>query len=135
MMVDLTQKEEPIIMFISIESILQDLRPCFSRQAAFEWFSLIIIGLLIRWDHLGLTSIVIGIALRIRAFMYAGVAFLILNVGAQLVQLYPEHRLGRAVMLIVLGIAITATMIGFNVKREAVLARVRIFRSDLETWA
>jgi hypothetical protein len=84
---------------------------------------------------LGLTSIVIGIALRIRAFMYAGVAFLVLNVGAQLVQFYPEHRLGRAVMLIALGIVITAAMIGFNIKREALLNRVRIFQSDLETWA
>jgi len=25
-------------MFSHLESILQDLRPCFSRQAAFEWF-------------------------------------------------------------------------------------------------
>lgn len=45
-------------MFPTIESILQDLRPCFSRRAAFEWFVIIIIGLLIRCDHLGLTSIV-----------------------------------------------------------------------------
>jgi hypothetical protein len=45
-------------MFPAIESILQDLRPCFSRQAAFEWFVIIMIGLLIHCDQLGLTSIV-----------------------------------------------------------------------------
>ena len=45
-------------MFAHLESILQDLRPCFSRQAAFEWFVIIVIGFLIRCDHLGLTSIV-----------------------------------------------------------------------------
>ena len=45
-------------MFTSIESMLQEFRPCFSRQASFEWFSLILIGLLIRCDHLGLTSVV-----------------------------------------------------------------------------
>jgi hypothetical protein len=45
-------------MFPHLESILQDLRPCFSRQAAFEWFVMIIVGFLIRCDHLGLTSIV-----------------------------------------------------------------------------
>jgi hypothetical protein len=45
-------------MFPHLESILQDLRPCFSRQAAFEWFVMILIGLLIRCDHLGLTSLV-----------------------------------------------------------------------------
>ena len=45
-------------MFLHLESILQDLRPCFSRQGAFEWFVMIIMGLLIRCDHLGLTSLV-----------------------------------------------------------------------------
>jgi hypothetical protein len=38
--------------------MLQDLRPCFSRQAAFEWVVLIVIGLLIRCDPLGLSRIV-----------------------------------------------------------------------------
>ena len=45
-------------MIPSIASILDDLRPCFSRQAAFEWFVIIIFGLIIRCDHLGITSIV-----------------------------------------------------------------------------
>jgi hypothetical protein len=45
-------------MFPHLEPILQDLRPCFSRQAAFEWFVIIIVGFLIRCDHLGLTSMV-----------------------------------------------------------------------------
>lgn len=44
-------------MFPCIGPILHDLRPCFSHQAAFKWFG-IIIDLLIRCDHLGLTSIV-----------------------------------------------------------------------------
>jgi hypothetical protein len=83
---------------------------------------------------LSLASVVVGIALRIRAFMYAGVAFLVLNVGYQLVQLYPEQRLGRAVLLIALGIAITGGMIGFNIKREAIMRRIQIFRADLDTW-
>ena len=43
-------------MIPSIASILDDLRPCFSRQAAFEWFVIIIFGLIIRCDHLGITS-------------------------------------------------------------------------------
>ena len=83
---------------------------------------------------LSVASVVIGVALRIRAFLYAGVAFLVLNVGFQLVQLYPEQRLGRAIVLIVLGITITGAMIGFNVKREAILQRIRIMRADLDSW-
>jgi hypothetical protein len=45
-------------MITSVASILGDLCPCFSRQAAFKWFVIVIIGLLIRCDHLGITSIV-----------------------------------------------------------------------------
>ena len=37
-------------------------------------------------------------------------------------------------MLMVLGAAITGTMIWFNMKRETILQRIRIFRADLETW-
>ena len=33
-------------------------KDCFSREASFNWFMVIIIGLMIRTDHLGITSIV-----------------------------------------------------------------------------
>jgi hypothetical protein len=56
--VAISQAKEAIIMITSVASSLDDLRPCFSRQAAFEWFVIIIFGLLIRCDHLGITSIV-----------------------------------------------------------------------------
>ncbi|MBS1247704.1 MAG: hypothetical protein H6R48_493, partial [Proteobacteria bacterium] len=42
---------------------------------------------------LALVGIVTGVALRIRAFVYAGVAFLVLNVGGQLVRFYPEQAM------------------------------------------
>jgi hypothetical protein len=53
-----SQTEEAIIMIPSIASILDDLRPCCSRQAACEWFVIILFGRIIRCDHLGITSIV-----------------------------------------------------------------------------
>ena len=83
---------------------------------------------------LSLAGIVLGIGLRTRAFLYAGVTFLVLNVLGQLIQLYPEQRLGRALVLMGLGSAITGLMIWFNIKRKVVMERVRIFRADLETW-
>jgi hypothetical protein len=83
---------------------------------------------------LSLAGIIIGIITRTRAFLYAGTVFLVINVVGQLVQLYPEQRLGRALVLMVLGTAITAAMIGFNAKREAILQRIRIMRADLATW-
>ena len=83
---------------------------------------------------LALAGIIVGIALRIRAFLYAGVAFLVLNVGGQLVQFYPEQGFSRALMLIGLGATITGGMVLFNLKREAILQRMRIMRADLAAW-
>jgi len=84
---------------------------------------------------LSLAGVVVGIALRVRAFLFAGVAFLVLNVGGQLLQLYPEGRLGRAILLLLLGTVITAGMLWFSIKREAILRRIRIYRADLAQWA
>ncbi len=33
-----------------------------------------------------------------------------------------------------LGAGITALMVWFNLKRESVLQRIRVFRADLESW-
>ncbi len=83
---------------------------------------------------LALTGIVAGIALRIRAFLYAGVAFLVLNVIGQLLRFYPEQGLSRALILLGLGATITVGMVVFNLKREAILRRIRIARADLARW-
>jgi hypothetical protein len=83
---------------------------------------------------LALTGVILGIALRIRAFLYAGVAFLVLNVIGQLVRFYPEQGLSRALILIGLGATITAGMVVFNLQREAILRRIRIARADLAGW-
>lgn len=47
-----------------IDEVLSSFRPCFSRKAAFEWFVVIIFGLMVRPDHLGLTAIIRGLALH-----------------------------------------------------------------------
>ncbi len=83
---------------------------------------------------LSLAGIALGIVSRTRAFLYAGVAFLVVNVLGQLVLLYPEQRLGRALLLIGLGAVITATMVWFSLKREAIMVRIRIIRGDLASW-
>jgi hypothetical protein len=83
---------------------------------------------------LALTGILLGIALRIRAFLYLGVSFLILNVSGQLIRYYPEPGLARALILIGLGLVITGAMLVFNLKRESILRRIRIARADLAGW-
>jgi hypothetical protein len=82
-----------------------------------------------------LVGIILGIALRTRAFLYSGVTFLLLNILGQLILLFPEQRLGKAIVLLVLGAVITGGMIWFNLQRELILQRLRIFRADLAHWA
>ncbi|MEG0153666.1 MAG: transposase, partial [Cellulosilyticaceae bacterium] len=41
-----------------LDKILNNFRNCFTRQASFNWFVVIIIGLMLRSDILGLTSII-----------------------------------------------------------------------------
>ncbi|NJM11074.1 MAG: hypothetical protein HC889_03460 [Synechococcaceae cyanobacterium SM1_2_3] len=83
---------------------------------------------------LAFIGIMAGIALRIRAFLYAGVAFLVLNVIGQLLRFYPEQNLSRALILLGLGTVITLGMVVFNLKREAILQRIRLIRADLAAW-
>jgi hypothetical protein len=83
---------------------------------------------------LALAGVIVGIALRVRAFLYAGVAFLLLNVAGQLIRFYPDQGLSRALILIGLGTVITVGMVVFNLKREAMLQRIRIMRADLAAW-
>lgn len=48
--------------------MLSAFRACFSRAAAFEWFVVIVVGLMVRSDHLGVTSIVRDLALDSRHY-------------------------------------------------------------------
>ena len=41
-----------------IDSVLHSFRPCFTREATFHWFVVIIVGLLLRSEHLGTTSFI-----------------------------------------------------------------------------
>ncbi len=84
---------------------------------------------------LSMAGISAGITLRIRAFLYGATAFLVLNVTAQLVRYYPEQAVAKGVLLLAVGAVLMAGMVAFNIWREEILKRVRIFRADLEGWA
>lgn len=47
-----------------IEKILNNFKSCFSRQSAFQWFVVIVVGLMVRSDKLGTTSIIRDLALN-----------------------------------------------------------------------
>ena len=50
-------------MFQQLDSIFAVFRPCFSREASFQWCVIFVMGFLIRSDHEGVTSIVRWLAL------------------------------------------------------------------------
>lgn len=51
-------------MFKFMNHILLRFRSCFSKQAAFSWFVIVIVGFLVRSDSLGATSIIRNLALN-----------------------------------------------------------------------
>jgi hypothetical protein len=83
---------------------------------------------------LSLAGIVLGIALRIRAFLYAGIAFMLLNVFGQLIRFYPDQALGKAVVLMGAGMVILGAMIWFNLKKMQIMQRFDLIRVELEAW-
>jgi len=48
-----------------INNILMEFRSCFSREATFKWFVVIIAGLIVRTDFLGVTSVIRGLFLSV----------------------------------------------------------------------
>jgi len=47
-----------------IDFLLNQFRTCFSREASFQWFVVIVMGLMLRSDHLGTTSIMRDLSLN-----------------------------------------------------------------------
>jgi len=83
---------------------------------------------------LALSGVAAGIMFRIKVFLYSSVAFLVINVLAQLLRFYPEEGLGKGILLMVCGSVIMGGMVWFNVKRESIMKKVRIYRADLARW-
>ncbi len=83
---------------------------------------------------LSLAGIIAGIAMRVRAFLYGGVVFMVMNVTAQMFRFYPEQGLGKGIVLVAMGAFIMSAMIWFSLRREEILKRFRIIRADLEVW-
>lgn len=63
---DFVTIDQPMLKFI--DEVLSAFRSCFSRKATYEWFVVIVVGLMIRADHLGLTAIVRSLAIHPRHY-------------------------------------------------------------------
>ena len=64
-------------MFKRLEHTLESFKDCFTREAAYKWFVVIVVGFLLRSDHLGMTSVIRDLALdgsnyeNLRHFFYS----------------------------------------------------------------
>jgi len=52
-------------MFQFVNDVLMSFRDCFSREKAFNWFVVIVVGLMVRTDHLGVTSVIRALCLSV----------------------------------------------------------------------
>jgi hypothetical protein len=55
-------------MWIWLNDALHEFKRCFSNKRAFSWFVIIIVGIMVRGDHMGLTSIVRELSLTPSAY-------------------------------------------------------------------
>ncbi|WP_209440951.1 hypothetical protein [Paenibacillus maysiensis] len=51
-----------------MNDLLLPFRSCFSRHATFEWFVVIVVGFMLRSDHLGVTSVIRDLSLNGRCY-------------------------------------------------------------------
>jgi hypothetical protein len=78
-----------------------------------------------------LLGIAAGIALRVRVIVLVGVAFLVANVVLQLgLHMRTPTGVMRGLLLITVGLTITAAMVFLNLKRSELLRRYRAFVTD-----
>ena len=49
--------------FHLIEKVLDDFRNLFHRKATYQWFVILVIGFMVRYDHLSVTSVIRSLSL------------------------------------------------------------------------
>jgi hypothetical protein len=51
-----------------LNNILEKFRKCFNREAAYKWFIIIVIGMMLRTDRLGVTSIIRALGIKTKSY-------------------------------------------------------------------
>jgi hypothetical protein len=79
-------------------------------------------------------GIVLGVLLRVRAYLVMSTAFLALDLGLQMLRYGLQSRPMGALFLTVLGLALVAAMVAFSVERERILRRYAGMVSEIRRW-
>ncbi|HYO58673.1 hypothetical protein [Archangium sp.] len=81
-----------------------------------------------------MVGVAVGMALRIRSYVYLGSAFLVTCVIANLARFgIRDHRMGAA-FLSMLGVGVVGFMVLFTARRAELLERYERVRAMMETW-
>ena len=83
---------------------------------------------------LSLGGIVVGLAFKIRAFLYTGLVFLLVFIISQLLQYYPEDSLFKGLILMGLGLLITGSTFIFQLKHLILLKQWQRWQNHLKYW-
>jgi hypothetical protein len=83
---------------------------------------------------LALAGIIAGIALQIRSFLFLGLGFLVADIAINLFRIGVQDRVIGMIFLFLTGILLLGSAVFFNLKREAILARIRNWQSQISSW-
>jgi hypothetical protein len=81
-----------------------------------------------------LAGIAVGMWCHVRAYLGLGLAFLLLDLVTLLVRASVRDQRFGFFLLSFTGLAILATMVGYTMRKEAILATLRRLRRALATW-
>jgi len=83
---------------------------------------------------IGLVAVLLGLALRVRAYLYIGTLTFVATVFYQLVVLIGQYPFSKWIIGLTLGIFLIWLAATFETRREQVLALVRNWLQELEAW-
>ncbi|MEL6927353.1 MAG: hypothetical protein AAFO95_01810 [Cyanobacteria bacterium J06600_6] len=83
---------------------------------------------------IALGLILLGLGLRIRAFLFIGTVTFVLTVLHQLIVLVSTYSFLKRVVGLLTGISLIAIAAGFEKKRDSFLRKFRIYQSKLQNW-
>lgn len=83
---------------------------------------------------LSVLGIVLGVVLRVRAYLVMSTAFLALDLLLQMVRYGLQSRPLGALFLTLLGLALVGAMVAFSLERERILRRYAGFVGELRRW-
>ena len=75
-------------MFQLINSIVHEFRICFKRTKTWQWFVVLIMGFMLRYDHRGVTSIIA--ALKLKPKLYHTMLHFFRSTGYKIEELYKK---------------------------------------------